>query len=52
MPLKKMIHFAVWSHLDEVTDTELILLKGHLLLESVIDQSLSLLVRRGERRGL
>ncbi|URI10046.1 hypothetical protein MW290_31420 [Aquincola tertiaricarbonis] len=32
--------------MDEVTDTELILLKGHLLLESVIDQSLGHLVRR------
>lgn len=52
MPLRKMIHYAVWSHLDEVTDTELILLKGHLLLESVIDQSLSHLVRRGEPDSL
>lgn len=52
MPLKKMIHFAVWSHLDEVTDTELMLLKGHLLLESVIDQSLCLLVRRGDPESL
>lgn len=32
---------AVWGHLDNKTDLELILLKGHLLLEIVLDTTLA-----------
>ena len=35
------IEWIVWAHLDSQNDLELILLKGHLLLESVIDITLS-----------
>lgn len=48
MPLHKLVQYAVWSNLDQVDNTELIILKGHLLLESVIDKSLSFLVQRGD----
>ncbi len=32
-----LVEWAVWGHLDSKTDLELILLKGHLLLEKVLD---------------
>lgn len=32
-----LVEWAVWGHLDSKTDLELILLKGHLLLENIID---------------
>lgn len=35
-----LIEWAVWGHLDSKTDLELILLKGHLLIEMVIDTAL------------
>lgn len=34
------VEWAVWGHLDSKTDLELILLKGHLLIELVIDTAL------------
>lgn len=34
------VELAVWSHLDKKTDLEMILLKGHLLLEIVLDTAL------------
>tara|TARA_R110002072_G_scaffold35506_3_gene105052 strand:+ start:1298 stop:1732 length:435 start_codon:yes stop_codon:yes gene_type:complete len=36
-----LFEWAVWGHLDSKTDLELILLKGHLLLETVLETSLS-----------
>lgn len=35
-----LVEWAVWGHLDSKTDLELILLKGHLLIEMVIDTTL------------
>jgi len=35
-----LIEWAVWGHLDNKTDLELILLKGHLLLDYIIDTTL------------
>jgi len=35
-----LVEWAVWGHLDSKTDLELILLKGHLLIEMVIDTAL------------
>lgn len=35
--LEPIIEFAVWSRLDSKTDVEMILLKGHLLIEVVMD---------------
>ena len=35
-----LIEWAVWAHLDRITDLELILLKGHLLLDNIIDITL------------
>ena len=32
-----LVEWAVWGHLDSKTDLELILLKGHLLLEIIIE---------------
>jgi hypothetical protein len=50
--LPKLVEFAVWSHLDQVENIELVLLKGHLLLESVIDSTLSTLFQRGSPESL
>jgi hypothetical protein len=36
-----LFEWAVWGHLDSTTDLELILLKGHLLLETILETSLS-----------
>jgi len=36
-----LFEWAVWGHLDSTTDIELILLKGHLLLETVLETSLN-----------
>jgi hypothetical protein len=36
-----LIDWAVWANLDRHRDTELILLKGHLLLEVMISEGLS-----------
>ncbi len=36
-----LFEWAVWGHLDSKTDLELILLKGHLLLETVLETSLN-----------
>lgn len=47
MSLPKLIHAAVWIHLTEEKNIELILLKGHLLLESVIENSIQSLLKRG-----
>lgn len=52
MTLPKMIEFAVWSHLDEIESFELILLKGHLLLECVVDNTLGTLIERGDIESL
>ncbi len=35
-----LVEWAVWGHLDNKTDLELILLKGHLLLEYILDTAL------------
>lgn len=35
-----LVEWAVWGHLDSKTDLELILLKGHLLLEIILDITL------------
>jgi uncharacterized protein YutE (UPF0331/DUF86 family) len=35
-----LVEWAVWGHLDSKTDLELILLKGHHLIEMVIDTAL------------
>jgi hypothetical protein len=35
-----IIDWAVWSNLDRYRDTELILLKGHLLLEVMLSECL------------
>lgn len=35
-----LVELAVWGHLDSKTDLELILLKGHLLLEIILDTTL------------
>lgn len=32
-----LVEWAVWGHLDSKTDLELLLLKGHLLLEVILD---------------
>ena len=39
--LIKLIEFAVWANLDKEKDIELILLKGHLLLETFITNLLN-----------
>lgn len=36
-----LMEWAVWGHLDSRTDLELILLKGHLLIEHILDGKLS-----------
>ena len=36
-----LAEWAVWAHLDSTTDLEKILLKGHLLLEIILDTTLS-----------
>jgi len=36
-----LVEWAIWVHLDSKTDMELILLKGHLLLELILDATLS-----------
>lgn len=36
-----LFEWAVWGHLDSKTDIELVLLKGHLLIESVLETSLN-----------
>lgn len=35
-----LAEWAVWAHLDSETNLELILLKGHLLLEGILDTTL------------
>lgn len=35
------VELAIWSHLDQKTDLEMILLKGHLLLEIILDTALA-----------
>ncbi|MCX6237062.1 MAG: hypothetical protein NTY07_05790 [Bacteroidia bacterium] len=35
-----LVEWAVWGHLDSKTDLELILLKGHLLMEMIMDTAL------------
>jgi hypothetical protein len=35
-----LTEWAVWAHLDSTTDLEKILLKGHLLLEIILDTTL------------
>lgn len=32
-----LVEWAVWAHLDSKTDLELILLKGHLLIETILE---------------
>lgn len=39
--LSHLIEWAVWAKLDRSTELELILLKGHLLLEGILDSTLS-----------
>lgn len=39
--LKKVLEWAVWSNLDEHKNAELLLLKGHLILEVFMDGFLS-----------
>lgn len=39
--LAQLIEWAIWVNLDKLTDLELILLKGHLCLEVIIDDVLS-----------
>lgn len=36
-----LVEWAVWGHLDSKTDLELLLLKGHLLMEVILDTTLS-----------
>ncbi|MCM4174266.1 hypothetical protein DHD32_22630 [Arenibacter sp. TNZ] len=36
-----LMEWAVWGHLDSRTDLELILLKGHLLIEKILDGKLN-----------
>ena len=36
-----LIEWAVWGHLDSKTDLELILLKGHLLMEVVLNSTIN-----------
>lgn len=36
-----LMEWAVWGHLDSRTDLELILLKGHLLIEQILDGKLN-----------
>jgi hypothetical protein len=35
--LKKVLEWAVWANLDEHKNAELLLLKGHLILEVFMD---------------
>ncbi|MCH8512314.1 MAG: hypothetical protein LAT83_11770 [Kiritimatiellae bacterium] len=39
--LRKVLEWAVWANLDEHKNAELILLKGHLILEIVMDSFLN-----------
>lgn len=39
--LAQLIEWAIWENLDKLSDLELILLKGHLYLEVVINDALS-----------
>ena len=39
--LDQLMEWAVWGHLDSETDLELVLLKGHLLLELILGTILS-----------
>ena len=43
MSLSKIFAWAVSDHLDDYKSTELVLLKGHLLLEVAIENTLSML---------
>ncbi len=36
-----LVELAVWGHLDSKTDLELILLKGHLIIEHILEIKLS-----------
>lgn len=36
-----LVEWAVWGHLDSKTDLELVLLKGHLLLETILETALN-----------
>lgn len=35
-----LVEWAVWCHLDSITDLELILLKGHLILDTILESVL------------
>jgi len=35
--IEPLVEWAVWGHLDSKTDLELILLKGHLLIETILE---------------
>ena len=39
--IDSLVEWAVWGHLDNKKDLDLILLKGHLLLEVVLDTALT-----------
>jgi hypothetical protein len=39
--LRKVLEWAVWANLDEIANSELLLLKGHLMLEVFMDSFLS-----------
>lgn len=41
MELEDLLEWAVWAHLESKNDPELILLKGHLLLDVVLNRALS-----------
>jgi hypothetical protein len=45
-----LIDWAVWSNLDRYRDTELILLKGHLLLEVMLSEGLRTRLSLTEQR--
>lgn len=44
-----LLELAVWGNLDRKTDLELILLKGHLILEKIIE---IVLKRKGTKRSI
>ena len=44
--LNYLAEWATWAHLDSKTDLELILLKGHLILENIVEISIKRLVKK------
>ncbi len=50
--ISQLMEWAVWANLDSQKNIELVLLKGHLLLEAMVNSALSSHFRHGAASGL